>query len=82
MVCSTFILAAIGDITDKVIRLEGKDTFLSDSDLEKTPPTAPGKPWTGPDADALIDPLTRDGLYYYTEAERLDAAKKPLQGHL
>jgi hypothetical protein len=71
MVCSTFILAAINDITDKRIRMEGKDVFVTEGDLEKTPP-APGV--DPPDKDALIDSLTRDGLYFYTAEERRNAA--------
>lgn len=73
MVCSSLILAAVDDVADVKIRLEGKDTFTQDQDLEKTPSaTPPGA--TGPDKDARVDALTRDGLYLYTAAERLSAA--------
>ena len=71
MVCSTLILAAINDIQDKKIRVEGKGTFVEEADLEKT--AVPGA--EAPDKDALVDPLTRDGLYFYTAQERKDAAE-------
>lgn len=71
MVCSTLVHAAIQDVQDKKIRMEGRGAFVEPSDLEKSAP-----PNTkAPDKDALIDPLTRDGLYLYTEEERREAAK-------
>lgn len=74
MVCSSLVLAAVDDVTDAKIRLEGEGTFTTDKDLEKTPPAAPLGA-TAPDEDALVDPMTRDGMYFYTEEERLLAAK-------
>ena len=70
MVCSTLIHAAIVDIQDKTIRMEGKGPFVTEADLEKTV-TSGAEP---PDKHARVDALTRDGLYYYTAEERKDAA--------
>ncbi len=73
-VCTTMILAAIDDVTTDEgstvkVRVEGPGMFVSDADLEKSPPPNP------PDKRAAVDPLTRDGLYLYDEEERKEAAK-------
>jgi hypothetical protein len=74
MVCSSLVLAAVDDVTDVKIHMEGEGTFTTEQDLEKTPSaTLPGA--KAPDEDALVDPLTRDGMYFYTAQERLQAAE-------
>jgi hypothetical protein len=72
MVCSTLVLAAADDLGDLSIRLEGADAFTSDKDLERKP-LVPGA--KAPDEDALVDAVTRDGMYLYTAKERLQAAE-------
>ena len=69
MVCSTLILAAIEDL-GRNVRMEGRSMFVEETDLDKVGPTGE----RGPDENALVDPLTRDGLYLYTEEERGRAA--------
>jgi hypothetical protein len=72
MVCSTLVLAAVEAVADPIVRLEGADAFTVDKDLERIP-LVPGA--KAPDADALVDAITRDGMYLYTAAERLHAAE-------
>ena len=65
MVCSTLVLAAINDIDDLKIKVEGEWTpSRQRREISSASPLTPGaKP---PDQDALVDALTRDGLYLYT----------------
>jgi len=60
-VCSSMIWAAIKRLEEPIIMLEGRDFFTQPSDLEPS------------DVGAQVDFRTRDGLYYYTEAERRSA---------
>lgn len=73
MVCSSLVLAAIDDVDDVTIRMEGAGTFTSDRDLEHDPSNPPGA--KGADEHARVDALTRDGMYLYTAEERLLAAE-------
>jgi len=75
MVCSSLVVAAVDDVTDAKIRLEGEGSFTTNKDLEKTPPPAAPPDTKAKDEDALVDPLTRDGMYFYTKEERLRAAE-------
>lgn len=61
-VCSSFIWAAIKAVPEINLHLEGKDFFAKPSDIETT------------DIGAEVDFKTIDGLYYYSESERLAAA--------
>lgn len=61
-VCSSLIWAAIKQLDDPKVMIEGREEYTQPSDLEPT------------DVGAQVDFRTRDGLYYYTAEERLAAA--------
>ena len=64
--CSGFIWAATQAVRDPMIHLEGPEKFTRTVDLESTD--------TGFAVGAEVDSQTLDGLYFYSEAERRNAA--------
>jgi len=60
-VCSALVWASAASLREPAVRLEGKGEFTQSSDVEST------------DVGGDVDFMTRDGLYFYTEAERQTA---------
>jgi hypothetical protein len=61
-VCSSLICAAVHAVKNPIIRVEGPGFFTTPADLESS------------DTGAQVDFRTIDGLYFYTEEERRNAA--------
>lgn len=69
--CSHFIWASMRSVQDPTIHLEGPGVFTRSIDLEPNDQTG---------IQAVeVDDNTLDGLYFYTEAERQNAAQKLYQ---
>jgi hypothetical protein len=65
--CSNFIWLSVQAVTNPTIHLEGPQRITRDSDLEQAD--------VAPAVGAAVDRKTLDGLYFYDEAERRNAAQ-------